>query len=339
MIFRLSALSASFVLFIVLTGCFFLPRETLDERPALLASPEERITYVKVFRGPIERIVKQWAVAESVQEEYLYFKQDGRIATVFVQYGDEVTKGMPLIKLDEGNMEYKLMISELEVERSRIFLETAKIEAEFGEYSPMDIRLKEIDLEISELQLKKLKKTYAERTLQALFEGRITSIKAEEGNYVSAYEDLIRISNHKKIHLVINVADTELLEILQPGVDLEFEIKKDKWLPGRVTHVPRIHDRDEDQKPDRKVLISLEDQTVPLELNKMYKVIIIAEKNDNAVQVSKDGVRDFFGTKTARVKNQETGVVNERELELGIEGEASWEVLDGLIEGDMVIAK
>ena len=76
-----------------------------------------------------------------------------------------------------------------------------------------------------------------------------------------------------------------------------------------------------------------------LELNKMYKVIIIAEKSDNAIQVFKEGVRDFFGTKTARVKNQETGVINERELELGIEGEATWEVLEGLNEGDMVIAK
>lgn len=325
-------------LFLIIAGCFFLPKEKLNAKPELLPPPEDRITYAEVFRGPIEQMIRRSAAAEPVQENSLYFRQNGRVKDILIQYGQEVKAGDVLIILEGEDIEYSMKKQELNLEKAMVLLKDTRIKAELDIYTRLDVKIKEIDYELAKLEFDRLNKQYENLKLTAPFNGRITSLRCKEGDYVKAYEEIARITNPYVLHLIVDIGSSSLNDF-RPGTPLRFEFYKDSWIPGKVVRVPSFGDKLPDGREDRRIFIELSKPDITLEYGALYPVQIIVKSKDNALQVAKTGVRFYFGEQTARLKDPSTGAITEAKLVLGIEGETTWEILSGLKEGDKVISK
>ena len=331
-------LSLAIYLFLSITGCFFLPKEKLNAKPELLPPPEDSIAYTEVFRGPIEQMIRRSAAAEPVQENCLYFKQNGRVKNILIQYGQEVRAGDVLISLEGEDIEYSMKKQELNLEKAEALLKDTRIKAELDIYTPLDVKIKEIDYELVKLEYDRLNKQYENLKLTAPFNGKITSLRCKEGDYVNAYEEIARITNPYILHLVVDIGSSSLNDF-RPGAPLRLEFEKDNWIPGKVVRVPSFGDKLPDGREDRRIFIELSKPDITLEYGALYPAQIIVKSKDEALQVAKTGVRFYFGEQTARLKDPSTGAITEAKLVLGIEGETTWEILSGLQEGDKVISK
>lgn len=319
-------------------GCFLLPKETKQEKVELLKPPQDRLTYVKAFKGRVEKVLRKSAKIGSLKEEFLYFKQNGRIADIYVKYGDMVKNNQVLAVIEEEDIEFHLSKQKLLLEKSRLRLDQIKSEAALGKYSSSDVRSAAIDYEIVKLEYDHLLETFKDKTLRAPFDGKITSLKAKVGEPITAYEDIVRVTNLDELDLIFTAKSGDIAD-LELNQAVEVEIKKNKWITGKITHVPSANDKLKDGSPDRNVLVELKDKSLEFTYGRICSIKVIIDFNEEALQVAKKGVRKYFDTYTARVKNPETGAITEAELVLGIEGDSTWEVLSGLEEGDMVISK
>jgi len=331
------ALVALFVAVLFVPGCQLLPKEELQEVPALLPPPEERRKLLQVVRGYIAEEMRKSARAEAVREEFLAFPQSGRVKNVLVEYGQWVEEGEILATLETGDIEYNLKRAELDLEAAKISLEKAKLEKQLGgNVSDLDLRLQEISYERALLTYERAKQQYEASVLRAPFSGRVTTVAVKPGDEIREYQDLIKISDPNDLQLIVEVTVSDL-DKLQPGLPLRLEYTRGQWVTGKVTKVPKRGDKLPDGEQDRRVLIELDDPNLKLDFRALYTVVILVRENPNALKLDRSGIREYFGR--IYVRKVEGDLTTEVNVVTGIESATEVEILEGLEEGDLVVAK
>jgi len=130
-----------------LAGCG--GRATQEEAtPTPIPTPvvPSKPTY-KVQRGPIAEEVKFTGRIAAVEEEQLYFRTDGRVATVDVKQGDQVKQGDVLAELEISDLLNQLA-------QAKVSLETAQLQLKTAQETSGEQRARlEIDLEVARLRL------------------------------------------------------------------------------------------------------------------------------------------------------------------------------------------
>ena len=140
-------------------GCRLLPREEVEDLPALVAPPEEELVTHILSTGSVSEELQRAARVGSGKEQALYFTTSGRIRQVMTNYGDRVKKGQPLITLETGDLDFYLKRAKLELEQEEL-----RYRRQYGDGSEAAraLRLAELDLDRAELDL-----AQAEDRLQA----------------------------------------------------------------------------------------------------------------------------------------------------------------------------
>lgn len=318
-------------------GCQLLPKEELQEAPTLLPPPEERRRLVQVVRGYIAEEMRKTARAEAVREEFLAFTQSGRVKGVFVEYGQWVEEGEILATLETGDLEYNLMRAELDLEAAEISLNKTKLERELGgNVSDLDLRLQEINFERALLSYQRTKQQYEASVLKAPFAGRVTTVAVKPSDEIREYQDLIQISDPNDLQLVAEVTVSDL-DKLQPGLPLRLEYTRNEWVTGVITKVPKRGDRLPDGEQDRRVLIELDDPDLKFEFRSLHSIVILVKENPDALKIDRSGVREYFGR--IYVRKVDGDLTTEVNVVTGIESTTEVEILEGLEEGDLVVAK
>jgi RND family efflux transporter MFP subunit len=331
------ALAALLATTVLVPGCRLLPKEELQEVPTLLPPPEERRRLVQVVRGYIAEEMRKTARAEAVREEFLYFTQSGRVKDVFVEYGQWVEEGEVLAALETGDLEYNLQRARLDLESAEISLKKTKLERELGgNVSDLDLRLAEINYERALLSYQRVNEQYEASVLKAPFAGRVTTVAVKTGDEIREYQNLIQISDPYNLQLVVEVTVSDL-DKLQPGLPLRLEYTRGQWVTGRITKVPKRGDRLPDGEQDRRVLIELDDPDLEFQFRALHSIVILVRENPDALKIDRAGIREYFGR--VYVRKVEGDLTTEVNVVTGIESTTEVEILEGLEEGDLVVAK
>lgn len=334
---QILALVAAIMLMLFLQGCQILPKEELEEAPALLPPPQERRRLVTVVRGYIAEEMRKSARVEATREEFLAFTQSGRVKEVLVEYGQTVEEGEVLVRLETGDLEYNLKRAKLDLDAALISLEKTRMEKELGgNISDLDLRLQEISYERTRLSYERTKEQHDASVLVAPFRGRITTVAVKPGDQIKEYQDLIRVSDPDDLRLVVEVSVSDL-DKLQPGLPLRLEYKRNEWVTGRLTKVPQRGDKLPDGEQDRRVLIELDDPDLKFEFRALHTVIILVRENPEALKVDRSGIREYFGR--IYVRKVDGDLTTEVNVSTGIESTTEVEILEGLQEGDLLVAK
>jgi len=114
---------------------------------------------VKVVRGSIVDAVRVLGRVVAEKEEGLFFKQNGRLKGIYVQYNQPVVQGTLLADLETGDLETKIQNSELSLQDTERNLIKARTQAATGQ---ADVTLAELAVAEAERELEKAKEILVE---------------------------------------------------------------------------------------------------------------------------------------------------------------------------------
>ncbi len=204
----------------------------------------------------------------------------------------------------------------------------------------------EVGLDITQtlLSLQRLKDQLNDALIVAPFDGVILQISVVDGKEVQGYKELMTLADLSALEISADLDDTEMSELTE-GMPIvaEFVNKPGKEIQGVIRRLPYpygstkpLEGSDDEDKSTRITLLNAEEADYEYDVGDMLRITIELERSENALRLPAQAVRTFEG-RTFVVIQQEGGQ-RRMDVRLGIQS-AEWvEILDGLQEGEVVIA-
>jgi len=310
-----------------------LPTPIIPTKPTYTVQPGEVVRKLE-FTGRVVPVI----------QEDLFFKANGRVDKVLVKKGDQVTAGQVLAYLESGT-------SELDLRRSEIYLEMAKLSLQQTEMNvpayekdhDIIIAMKKYDVELAQLSLDEIKAQVEATQIVAPFDGTVLSMFLSEATGVEAYKVVASVANLSELELSADVGDKDLQELSEsmavqawpvssPGKVMDGTIRK---LPYPYGAVKEVKATDKEDKTTR-VTLNANLESVGLSLGDLVRVVVVLEKKENVLWLPPQAVRNFEGRKFVVVQDGEGQ--RRVDVKVGITGDDRLEIVDGLTEGQIVVA-
>ena len=203
---------------------------------------------------------------------------------------------------------------------------------------PNDVKVAQARLASAQAELEEAREAWEAATLTAPFDGVVLEVNAVPGDRISAGTMLVTLMDPSAVEARVTVIeeDLPLIEIGQ-GVELFVDALPDASLHGHVARI--IPQSTPGDSPRYPVYISLDDE-LPAVLAPGMTVdasIVSAERKDvltlprALVRARSDG--------TAQVKVWVVGQIEERAVRVGLRGGLRVEIVEGLREGEQVVAE
>ena len=163
--------------------------------------PVERPT-VRVVRGSIIDAVRVLGRVVAEKEDGLFFKQNGRLRGIYVQYNQPVVEGTLLADLETGDLETKIQNSELSLQDTERNLNKARTQAATGQ---ADVTLAELTVDEAERDLEEAKEALAE------VQGGPTALERAQAQaaYTKAKENLEKAGQDLKAQRELDLSNAE----------------------------------------------------------------------------------------------------------------------------------
>ncbi|MFW5985343.1 MAG: efflux RND transporter periplasmic adaptor subunit [Halanaerobiaceae bacterium] len=333
--------------FILLSGCGLLPEENVQQEPELVEPPEPNIAKEVVKKGTMTEEITGLSRVAAAEEADLYFTRSGRVSELYVERNQEVEEGERLAELELGDLEFEYELAKIDLEKARLNKERKEklVGVELSEY---DWKIEKLDYKKINMRVERMEQTIAESTIDAPFTGRIISLSTSETDQVGEYEDIITLADTSELILHMEVDKDELRQVT-PKLDAKVELERGFWIDADVVDVPSSNAEISPGEPDRRIRIQLTDpQKAAEELgvseeelltyNSLEQTRIILQEKEDILFLPKGAVREYGDRTFVRVID-ENGVRREIDVELGLESGNKVEIVDGLKEGDEVIAR
>lgn len=339
-------------------------REQPTPTPLPTPAAASKQTYT-VKRGDITSQVQFSARIIPAVEEELYFRADGRVRTVYVRGGDQVTKDQvlaDLIALDKMEMQAKQQ--EITLRRSQINLEMAwlrqqlwatqtpnwdagyDIKAKMQQY---EVELAQMAYDETLLQSQDLTTSIQDSQIISPIDGKVLSVSVLEGSEVRAYSALITVGDDSQLEVGSELTSTQMQQ-LSEGMEAVIELpnRPGEKLTGKIRSLPYPYGtgggtQDSStsttgQKIDNTARIQLDnpDAVKGFRLGELVQVTVLIESKQNVLWLPPQAVRSFEGRNFVVV--QTDGLPSRVDVRLGIENEEAVEILEGVEEGQIIIA-
>ena len=283
---------------------------------------------------------------EKAQFEYDHTPLQGRDGTWQAMALQDATLNYQLVKANYDlvmqdivtNHEYDLKIMGQQVAAARQGVADAETSVD---------QLLVNDVKSAELNVESLKAAIGDAQITAPFDGEIMSLSTAPGLAVEGYKPVMVIADPTELEVTADPS-TNLLKDLQEGllVDVTLVSVPEKPMSGKIRQLPypyggggRTAEGVEAPNADKSTRITLDATTttgVQYEMGDLVRVNVILEKKADAIWVPPQAVRTFEGRKFVVI--QEGEAQRRVDVKVGIEGEDKVEILEGLQEGQVVVA-
>jgi RND family efflux transporter MFP subunit len=314
-----------------LSSCFVVPKEPEKIDFPEIHSGEVSFHVVDVERQDLVNSITLFGSFEPALKERLFFKYaGGRVLDVYAEEDELVLEGKVLATLNVSGLENQIKLQEIALEKARIRLELLDISGS----NKYEHRLAVLEVQSAEIRLGDSREKLDNNRIVAPFDGIVTHIGVEEGDLVQPFEPIISLENTDKLILE---CDPSFAQHLLQGVEVEVELRNTMY-SGVVTQGYRdIMDQGIAALEEESVLIDV--PTIPgdTERGESGRITFIEGESKDTIVVQKNHVKTF-GDRTF-VYLLRDGVKVEQDIVLGLETRSKAEVLEGLVEGDQLIAR
>ncbi len=325
----------------VLVACSGTSVNPIPSTPTAIPLPAiaEKPTY-KVQRGEMTSELIFTGRIAPVDTQELTFAAAGRVATVNVRRGDEVTKDQLLAELELGKDEFALRRAQANLEIAQLKLELVRLQnPPTSEANRLQVAIQEQEVELAQIALDEISVTYDGLRITSPIDGTILSVLILEGATVEADQPVIVVGDLEDL-VVSATTSPEDLARLAVGMDVTVRpVGKDiPMTGGTIRALPYPYGNADTESTDGSVQIGLEESPGKLgyEVGDMVNVTLILEHRENALWLPSQAVREFEGRYFVIVRD---GDVERRvDVKVGIREEDRIEILDGLTEGQVVVA-
>lgn len=328
------------IVFIFLNACSGNSSQ-VEATPTPIPTPiiPTKPTY-QVQRGDIEQVLNFTGRIVPITEEELFFGVGGRVDEVFVQQGEKVEAGQLLAVLETGNREFDLKRAQIGLEMAQMQLEMAKITTpKSSKTYSYTIGMQEKDVELAQLSLDELEKAVADARIVAPINGTIRSLNIRDGDVAEAFKPVMVVANVEELEVNADVGGDTLTK-LQEGmpVTLTPVVLEGEVLEGIIRQLPYPYGSGTKGSADQTVRIETAKKLADAgyELGDLVEVLAILEKRLDILWLPPQAVRTFEGRKFVVVKDDQGQ--RRVDVRLGLQSEDRVEILEGVDEGQVILA-
>ena len=160
----------------------------------------ENITAVYAYSGTFEPN-KETKISAEIQ---------GKINVVLVDVGSVVSKGQPLVQLDNSLLKLQLQTIEVQIEGLEADVNRYKILAKADAIQGVQLEKAELGLKSAKVQIATLLEQINKTTIKAPFNGVVTAKLSEEGAFAAPGVPLLQITDITNLKFTVNVPENEL---------------------------------------------------------------------------------------------------------------------------------
>lgn len=329
---RVPALFVVLILVLLTAGCSLLPEERVEVLPTLIEPPPSRVVTYAVESTRIVEEMRGLARVAPTLETNLYFKQNGRLAALHVQPGEQVKAGQLLAQLETGNLDHQLALAEIDLEMNELRLAATRTGG-----TPVDIRLQELTVEKSRLQVNDLKQRIELTTIRAPHDGIVQSLRLQVGQMVQEFNTVMIVADPQSRELQLELRRSDEVNKLSRGGKALVEVRRDQWVPATISQITQK----EEGIASVTYVVHLELdgglEASGLRLGDLVSVRLIVQEKEDTLVIPRAALREFMGRRYVRVI--EGDARREVDVEVGIMTPTHVEILKGLSAGDLVIGQ
>ncbi|HEX5720259.1 MAG TPA: efflux RND transporter periplasmic adaptor subunit [Thermoanaerobaculia bacterium] len=292
------------------------------------------VSVAAVETGTVSSYIRSTANLVSDNEVKVLTESDGRIARLFVDEGDWVTKGQTLATLDREDTGIDLAKTQVRSENARLVYERGERMLKEGLISQETFEKLRMENEMSRQEVAEARYRIGKTAIHAPFSGRITSRIVEQGQHLRAGEELFNLADFDPLVAYIHLPEREVLG-LRPGRETRITLKADEAVQfrGRIRQISPVVD-----PATGTVKITVEAvNPLPSAVRPggFVTIDVVRESRPDAVLLPRQAV--LRELQSAHVFVVQNGVAEKRPVELGLEEGESIEVLGGVKPGERVI--
>lgn len=347
--------SFAVVLLLLLTSSCVQPAAQEQPTPtpvptiAMLNNP----TYVTA-RGDVIEVVKFTGRVTPADEVELYFRLAGRVKQVYVKEGEPVEASQLLADLEGvDELQRKMSLGELHLERAQANATIAQLNYDlFVETTPtytqgyekrlaiqaQQLNLAKIALRESELGLDELKDAVEQTRLLAPADGEITQLNVVVGHEVQAFKPVGKVADLSQLEVSADlVGDT--VRKLEKGMPVVISTGSGirEEMAGAIYRLPSTGlTADSNQDARLRIAIVGRVEDAGYALDDLVQVNVLLNKSENTLWLPPQAIRVFEGRRFVVI--QEGSLQRRIDVKLGLLSEDRVEILEGLIEGQVVIS-
>ncbi|MDI4650004.1 efflux RND transporter periplasmic adaptor subunit [Cohnella hashimotonis] len=344
---RMAAAGMVLVLGGALAGCSLLPREEAALAPPLVKPAAENYQTVKAVKGPIDNALQLGGTFESLISDVAQFTgTGGRISKIDVTSGQMVKKGDPLAELVLDDLDLRVKEQEIALLRAKAELKSA--DKQYGDKQDEDsqsaLRVATLQRDIEQMKYDRLRKQLDSKLLYAKIDGQVVFVEdLQPGDYVDAYQTIVKVANLTKMQLVTTGASAEQAGKAEIGFKAEVtfngadnkEIKFEAKVSQTPASAPQTLNKQLAEKYASTLYFTVPKMPEGAELGQSVSIRIILQHKDDVIKIPRSGLRTTMGRNYVRVLQD--GKLREVDVEPGISAPTEVEIVTGLSEGDSVV--
>ena len=199
------------------------------------------------------------------------------------------------------------------------------------------------DVATAQLALEGLQSQLANAQIVAPADGEIVSLAVQPGRPVEAFRAVIVIAGPSAIEVSADLSSDQLKEMTEgQSATIVLSTDPSRTWSGTVSRLPYPYgtaggtESETETVADNSTRISLKGDTSALNLGDLVHVTIVLEEKDDVLWLPPTAVRTLQGRTFVIVQDGERQ--SRVDVELGIQGQERVEVVQGLQEGQVVIA-
>jgi HlyD family secretion protein len=192
-------------------------------------------------------------------------------------------------------------------------------------------------LEQARLDLEDARQQLASATLVAPFDGVVMQVNASPGEAVSAHSAMIVMADPRAVEVESTVIEEDMSSVkLDENVNLFFDAKPDATTTGRVARIVPV--RTTGDRLLYPIYISIDQLPEGLITGMTVDASVVVDTRSDVLRLPRELVR-VRSDGTAQIKVWDGTQIEQRLIKTGLRGDSFVEVIDGLREGDQVVAE
>ena len=299
------------------------------DQPAAQAEATERpsVQLKQVNLREVDQVFEFTATVEPVVKNNINPTAPGRIRSIFVEVGDQVTKGQRLAQMDAVN----LMNSETQLANLKRNFERVKELFAVGGASQQELDNVTLQLTMAETNLKNLQEN---TMLLSPVSGIVTARNYDSGDMYAGQQPILTVMQINPVQTKINVSEVYFSKVKRGmPVKVKLDVYPNQSFAGKVKLVyPTIDERTrtfpveiEMNNPGQKIRPGMFAR-VGINFGKVQRVVV----PDRAIV-------KIPGTGTRYVYTYADGKVSFKAVELGRRMDTEYELISGVANGEQVV--
>jgi HlyD family secretion protein len=174
-------------------------------------------------------------------------------------------------------------------------------------------------------------------TLVAPFEGVVTAVNLEQGQIAPTTLPAVTLADRSELRILVDVDEVDVARIVEgQKVTVSVDAIPDEVIPGFVRRIAPAASQ-VGGVVVFQVTIALDETDLPLRIGMSATAAVTVKQLEDVLLVPNWAVRIDRDTGKTLVNLLRAGTVEETEIEIGVRGEDTSQVLSGLKEGDVVV--